>query len=92
MRASPQQDAPISSFKFGWAQVPSWAEAVLIDGGLERTAAAGRHRQVPAEAHAGRADGSSVQHGGPAKLLAEKIRLLQEPEARLENRLLLTSF
>ncbi|CAJ1390532.1 unnamed protein product [Effrenium voratum] len=74
-RASPQQDSGAEDWLaksreevegFKKAQVPSWAEAVLIDGGLEadgdRTAAAGRHRQIPAGAHAGRADGSSVQH------------------------------
>ena len=89
---------------FKKAQVPSWAEAVLIDGGLEaddefiqRTVTALQQQGVT---------GKSLLEltleelmaapynipGGPAKLLAEKIRLLQEPQARLENRLLLTLF
>ena len=144
-RASPQQDAPISSCKFGrlqscqdsgaeaggshapglvvgecwqdWlaksreevegfkkAQVPSWAEAVLIDGGLEaddeliqRTVTALQQQGVTGKSllkltlEKLMAAPYSVP-GGPAELLAEKIRLLQQPEARLENCLLLTLF
>ena len=141
LRASPQQDAPISSCKFGrlqscqdsdaeagglhapgsvvggcwqeWlakgraevegfkkAQVSSWAEAVLIDGGLEaddeliqQTVTTLQQQGVTGKAllrltlEKLMADGVAR---GPAELLDEKIRLLQE--ARLENRLLLTLF
>ncbi|CAJ1360545.1 unnamed protein product, partial [Effrenium voratum] len=133
-RASPQQDAPISSCKFGrlqscqdsgaeaggshapglvvgecwqdWlaksreevegfkkAQVSSWAEAVLIDGGLE--ADDELIQQTVTTLQQQGVTGKSLLKltleelmaapcnipGGPAKLLAEKIRLLQEPEA-----------
>ncbi|CAJ1453184.1 unnamed protein product [Effrenium voratum] len=101
-RASPQQDSGAEDWLaksreevegFKKAQVPSWAEAVLIDGGLEaddefiqRTVTALQQQGVT---------GKSLLEltleelmaapynipGGPAKLLAEKIRLLQEPQA-----------
>ncbi|CAJ1453186.1 unnamed protein product [Effrenium voratum] len=100
-RASPQQDSGAEDWLaksreevegFKKAQVPSWAEAVLIDGGLEaddefiqRTVTALQQQGVT---------GKSLLEltleelmaapynipGGPAKLLAEKIRLLQEPQ------------
>ena len=87
---------------FKKAQVPSWAEAVLIDGGLEaddefiqRTVTTLQQQGVTGKSllkltlEKLMADGVAR---GPAELLAEKIQLLNEPEARLENCLLLTLF
>ena len=89
---------------FKKAQVSSWAEAVLIDGGLEaddefiqRTVTTLQQQGVTGKSllkltlEKLMAAPYSVP-GGPAELLAEKIRLLQQPEARLENCLLLTLF
>ena len=142
-RASPQQDAPISSCKFGRLQscqdsgaeaggshapglvvgecwqdwlaksreeveafgeeeVLSWAEAVLNEGKvrdelIQRTVTALQQQGVTGKSllkltlEKLMAAPYSVP-GGPAELLAEKIRLLQQPEARLENCLLLTLF
>ena len=87
---------------FKKAQVSSWAEAVLIDGGLEaddefiqRTVTALQQQGVTGKSLLELTLEQMMQDGiprGPAVLLTKKIRLLQEPEARLENRLLLTSF
>ncbi|CAJ1459045.1 unnamed protein product [Effrenium voratum] len=101
-RASPQQDSGAEDWLaksceevegFKKAQVPSWAEAVLIDGGLEaddefiqRTVTALRQQGVT---------GKSLLEltleklmaapynipGGPAELLTKKIQLLKEPQA-----------
>ena len=131
LRASPQQDAPISSCKFGrlqscqdsdaeagvggfgqdWlaksrkevegfskAQVSNWVEAVLLDAGFEADDITEVTRILLKQKVIGAALlqltlEELMQDGvprGPAKLLDEKIRLLQE--ARLENRLLLTLF
>ncbi|CAJ1330034.1 unnamed protein product [Effrenium voratum] len=100
-RASPQQDSGAEDWLaksceevegFKKAQVPSWAEAVLIDGGLEaddefiqRTVTALRQQGVT---------GKSLLEltleklmaapynipGGPAELLTKKIQLLKEPQ------------
>ena len=136
-RASPQQDAPISSCKFGrlqscqdsgaeaggshapglvvgecwqdWlaksreevegfkkAQVSSWAEAVLIDGGLEaddeliqQTVTALQQQGVTGKSLLELTLEQMMQDGiprGPAVLLTKKIQLLKEPQARQENR------
>ncbi|CAJ1389927.1 unnamed protein product, partial [Effrenium voratum] len=103
-RASPQQDSGAEDWLaksceevegFKKAQVPSWAEAVLIDGGLEaddefiqRTVTALRQQGVT---------GKSLLEltleklmaapynipGGPAELLTKKIQLLKEPQVEL---------
>ena len=148
-RASPQQDAPISSCKFGRLQscqdsgaeaggshvpgsvvggrwqdwlaksceevasfgeeeVLTWAKAVLAAGGLKGPAentmkGIGRVLKILSE---NEVTGKALLRltvekmmaapynipGGPAEILAERIQLLKEPEARLENRLLLTLF
>ena len=87
---------------FKKAQVSSWAEAVLIDGGLEaddefiqRTVTTLQQQGVTGKSLLKLTLEKLMQVGiplGPAELLAEKIRLLQQPEARLENCLLLTLF
>ncbi|CAJ1401064.1 unnamed protein product [Effrenium voratum] len=97
LRASPQQDDWLAKSReevegFKKAQVPSWAEAVLIDGGLEaddefiqRTVTALQQQGVTGKSllkltlEKLMAAPYSVP-GGPAELLAEKIRLLQQPE------------
>ena len=126
-RASPQQDAPISSCKFGrlqscqdsgaeaggshapgllvgecwqdWlaksceevegfkkAQVPSWAEAVLIDGGLEADDEFVTGKSLLELTLEKLMAAPYNIPGGPAELLTKKIQLLKEPQARLENR------
>ncbi|CAJ1456908.1 unnamed protein product [Effrenium voratum] len=101
LRASPQQDSGAEDWLaksreevegFKKAQVSSWAEAVLIDGGLEaddefiqRTATTLQQQGVTGKSllkltlEKLMAAPYSVP-GGPAELLAEKIRLLQQPE------------
>ncbi|CAJ1454534.1 unnamed protein product, partial [Effrenium voratum] len=100
LRASQQQDGDPEDWLaksreevegFKKAQVSSWAEAVLIDGGLE--ADDELIQQTVALQQQGVTGKSLLKltleelmaapyniPGGPAKLLAEKIRLLQEPE------------
>ena len=92
--------AEVEGFKK--AQVSSWAEAVLIDGGLEaddeliqQTVTTLQQQGVTGKALLRLTLEKLMAAGiplGPAELLDEKIRLLQEPQARLENRLLLTLF
>ena len=87
---------------FKKAQVSSWAEAVLIDGGLEaddeliqQTVTALQQQGVTGKSLRELTLDEQIAAGiplGPAKLLTKKIQLLQEPQARLENRLLLTLF
>ncbi|CAJ1377015.1 unnamed protein product [Effrenium voratum] len=103
-RASPQQDDWLAKSReevegFSKAQVSSWAEAVLIDGGLEaddefiqRTVTALRQQGVT---------GKSLLEltleklmaapynipGGPAELLTKKIQLLKEPQASASSSL-----
>ncbi|CAJ1377016.1 unnamed protein product [Effrenium voratum] len=107
-RASPQQDSGAEDWLaksreevegFSKAQVSSWAEAVLIDGGLEaddefiqRTVTALRQQGVT---------GKSLLEltleklmaapynipGGPAELLTKKIQLLKEPQASASSSL-----
>ena len=87
---------------FKKAQVSSWAEAVLIDGGLEaddeliqQTVTALQQQGVIGKSLLELTLDEQIAAGiplGPAKLLTKKIQLLQEPQARLENRLLLTLF
>ena len=87
---------------FKKAQVSSWAEAVLIDGGLEaddeliqQTVTALQQQGVTGKSLLELTLDEQIAAGiplGPAKLLTKKIQLLQEPQARLENRLLLTLF
>ena len=140
-RASPQQDAPISSCKFGRLQscqdsgaeaggshvpgsvvggrwqdwlaksreeveafgeeeVLSWAEAVLNEGKvrdelIQRTVTTLQQQGVTGKSLRELTLDEQIAAGiplGPAKLLTKKIQLLQEPQARLENRLLLTLF
>ena len=140
-RASPQQDAPISSCKFGRLQscqdsgaeaggshapglvvgecwqdwlaksreevevfgeeeVLSWAEAVLNEGKvrdelIQRTVTTLQQSGVTGKSLLELTLEQMMQDGiprGPAVLLTKKIQLLQEPQARLENRLLLTLF
>ncbi|CAJ1455450.1 unnamed protein product [Effrenium voratum] len=104
LRASPQQDDWLAKSReevegFKKAQVPSWAEAVLIDGGLEaddefiqRTVTALQQQGVTGKSllkltlEKLMAAPYSVP-GGPAELLAEKIRLLQQPEASASSSL-----
>ena len=87
---------------FSKAQVSNWVEAVLLDAGFE----ADDITEVTPILLKQKVIGAALLKltleklmaapysvpGGPAELLAEKIRLLQQPEARLENRLLLTLF
>ena len=87
---------------FSKAQVSSWVEAVLLDAGFE----ADDVTEVTPILLKQKVIGAALLEltlekmiaapygvpGGPAELLAKKIRLLQEPQARLENRLLLTLF
>ncbi|CAJ1458019.1 unnamed protein product [Effrenium voratum] len=108
LRASPQQDSGAEDWLaksreevegFKKAQVSSWAEAVLIDGGLEaddefiqRTATTLQQQGVTGKSllkltlEKLMAAPYSVP-GGPAELLAEKIRLLQQPEASASSSL-----
>ncbi|CAJ1386926.1 unnamed protein product [Effrenium voratum] len=99
LRASPQQDsdaeewlakgrAEVEGFKK--AQVSSWAEAVLIDGGLEaddeliqQTVTTLQQQGVTGKALLRLTLEKLMAAGiplGPAELLDEKIRLLQEPQ------------
>ena len=85
---------------FSIAQVSDWVRAVLLAAGFE----ADDITEVTPILLKQKVIGAALlkltleelmQDGvprGPAKLLAEKIQLLQEPQARLENRLLLTLF
>ncbi|CAJ1461752.1 unnamed protein product [Effrenium voratum] len=106
LRASPQQDSGAEDWLaksreevegFKKAQVPSWAEAVLIDGGLEaddefiqRTVTTLQQQGVTGKSllkltlEKLMADGVAR---GPAELLAEKIQLLNEPEASASSSL-----
>ncbi|CAJ1461751.1 unnamed protein product [Effrenium voratum] len=102
LRASPQQDDWLAKSReevegFKKAQVPSWAEAVLIDGGLEaddefiqRTVTTLQQQGVTGKSllkltlEKLMADGVAR---GPAELLAEKIQLLNEPEASASSSL-----
>ncbi|CAJ1385201.1 unnamed protein product, partial [Effrenium voratum] len=101
-RASPQQDSGAEDWLaksceevegFKKAQVPSWAEAVLIDGGLEaddefiqRTVTALRQQGVTGKSLLELTLDEQIAAGiplGPAKLLTKKIQLLQEPQVEL---------
>ena len=91
---------------FGEEEVLSWAEAVLRAGGLKGTVENARRgvgrvlsilseNEVTGQSLLRLTLDEQIAAGiplGPAKLLAEKIQLLKEPQARLENRLLLTLF
>ncbi|CAJ1390379.1 unnamed protein product, partial [Effrenium voratum] len=97
-RASPQQDCwqdwlaksreEVEGFKK--AQVSSWAEAVLIDGGLEaddeliqQTVTALQQQGVTGKSLLELTLEQMMQDGiprGPAVLLTKKIQLLQEPQ------------
>ena len=85
---------------FSKAQVSNWVEAVLLDAGFEADDITDvtpilLKQKVIGAALLQLTLEELMQDGvprGPAKLLAKKIRLLQEPQARLENRLLLTLF
>ncbi|CAJ1417215.1 unnamed protein product [Effrenium voratum] len=98
-RASPQQDSGAEDWLaksreevegFKKAQVSSWAEAVLIDGGLEaddeliqQTVTALQQQGVTGKSLLELTLEQMMQDGiprGPAVLLTKKIRLLQEPE------------
>ena len=81
---------------FRKAQVSNWMGSVLLDGGLEaddelvrRTVRALQEQGVTGKSLLQLTLEKLMQVGillGPAELLAGKIRLLQEPQARLENR------
>ncbi|CAJ1453896.1 unnamed protein product, partial [Effrenium voratum] len=98
-RASPQPDSGAEDWLaksreevegFKKAQVSSWAEAVLIDGGLEaddeliqQTVTALQQQGVTGKSLLELTLDEQIAAGiplGPAKLLTKKIQLLQEPQ------------
>ena len=79
---------------FSKAQVSSWVAAVLLNAGLEadditEVTTILLKQKVVGAALLKLTLEKLIPHG-PAMLLTRKIRLLQEPQARLVNRLLLT--